>query len=262
MRVEIPNPARDRLRRGELSLGVGLRQARTVDIASIMRACGFDWLFIDLEHNSMSLDVAAQISVAALGHGIAPVVRVSEGAYALATRALDAGALGIVMPHVGTAAQAAELVDRLRYPPLGHRSMGGGAPQLGFRPIAPGETAEAVNAATLIVPMIETPEGVENADAIAAVNGVDALLIGTNDLAMEYGVPGRFDAPVIDEAYARVIAACGNHGKAPGMGGVYQEALMRKRISQGMRFILSGGDLAFLMAGAEARTRFLRGCLA
>ena len=170
--------------------------------------------------------------------------------------------MGIVMPHVDTADQAVELVTRLRYPPLGHRSMAGAPPQLGFRSMPVGDVAAALNAATLLVPMIETPLAVSNADAIAAVDGVDALLIGSNDLAMECGVPGQFDAPVIDAAYLDVVAACRRHGKAPGMGGVYDERLMHRRIADGMRFILAGSDLGLLMQAAHARSGTLRAVLA
>ena len=116
MEPTLRNPARERLEAGELALGVGIRQSRTVDIAAIMKACGYDWLFLDLEHNSMDLDTAVQISVAALGAGIAPIVRVPAGQFWLATRVLDGGALGIVMPHVDTAEEAREIADRLRYP--------------------------------------------------------------------------------------------------------------------------------------------------
>src|SRR5690606_21368151 len=102
----ITNPARERLQRGELAIGIGLRQARTAEIAPAMKTCGFDWLFIDLEHGSMGLDTAVQISIAALSAGISPIVRVPKGRYDLATRALDGGAYGIVMPHVDTAEEA------------------------------------------------------------------------------------------------------------------------------------------------------------
>ena len=80
MEPTLRNPARDRLEAGELALGVGIRQSRTVDIASIMKACGYDWLFLDLEHNSMDLDTAVQISVAALGAGIARAHNLSDDA--------------------------------------------------------------------------------------------------------------------------------------------------------------------------------------
>src|SRR5918912_3009226 len=163
------NAARDRLDKGELALGVGIRQSRTVDIAAIMKACGYDWLFLDLEHNSMDLDTAVQISVAALGAGIAPIVRVPAGQFWLATRVLDGGALGIVMPHVDTPEEAREIADRLRYPPQGHRSVAGAMPQLGFKAAKIGDGTRALNAANLIVVMLETPRAIENAEAIAAV---------------------------------------------------------------------------------------------
>ncbi len=178
----IPNPARDRLVRDELSLGVGLRQARTVDIAKAMATAGFDWLFIDLEHGSIPLDVAAQISCAALDAGISPIVRVPHADYGLATRALDTGAIGIVMPHVDSAEEAREVVDRLRFPPRGHRSVGYAYAQLGFRALPTREAAPLIDAATLVVVMLETPAAIAEADAIAAVDGVDVVMIGTNDL--------------------------------------------------------------------------------
>src|SRR5215471_3591795 len=93
--MKVNNPARARLERGELSLGVGVRAARTVDIAKMMKSCGFDWLFIDLEHGTMSLEFATTIAVAALDTGIAPIVRVPFMQHHMATRALDGGALGI-----------------------------------------------------------------------------------------------------------------------------------------------------------------------
>src|SRR5919106_6920011 len=118
MAAVLHNAARERLDAGELGLGVILRQARTVDIAPIMRSCGYDWLFLDLEHNSMDLDTAVQIAVAALGAGIAPVARVPAGQLWLATRFLDGGGLGVVVPHVDTPEEARRIADALRYPPV------------------------------------------------------------------------------------------------------------------------------------------------
>lgn len=258
---DVRNPARERLLRGELSLGLGLRQARTVEIAKLLKTCDYDWLFIDLEHNTMSIDTAAQISVAALDAGIAPLVRVPARQYWLATRALDGGALGIVMPHVDTPEEAREVVAHLRYPPVGHRSVAGSLPQVDFKAMKTGELTSVLNTATLVTVMIETPQAVANADAIAAVPGVDALLIGTNDLAMEMGIPGEFADPRIVAAYETVIGACRKHRKFPGMGGVYAEALMKRYIGLGMRMVLAGGDSGLLMQAATQRSAFLRGCL-
>jgi 4-hydroxy-2-oxoheptanedioate aldolase len=255
------NVARERLERGELSLGLGLRMARTVDIAKALKTCDYDWLFIDLEHNTMSIDTAGQIAVAALDVGIAPLVRVPRRQYWMATRALDGGALGVVMPHVDTAEEAREVADHLRYPPAGHRSVAGSLPQMDFKPMKTGDITTVLNAATLITVMVESPESVENVDAIAAVPGVDAILIGTNDLAMEMGIPGDFTNPKIVGAYEKVIAACKKHGKFPGMGGVYAEDLMRRYIGMGMRMILAGGDTGMMMQAATQRAVLLRKCL-
>ena len=259
--MKVNNPARTRLERGELSLGVGVRAARTVDIAKMMKSCGFDWLFIDLEHGTMSLEFATTIAVAALDTGIAPIVRVPFMQHHMATRALDGGALGIVMPHVDTAEEALEIVDRLKYPPVGHRSVAGATPQFDYRTVKVGELTTALNAATLTIVMVETPKAIANVEAIAAVSGVDIVLVGTNDLAAEMGIPGDFANPKIAEAYEKIIAACKKHKKFPGMGGVYSEELMQKYVGMGMRMILSGGDVGMLMQAASQRASFLRGCL-
>ena len=198
---DIINHARQRIEAGDLAIGVGLRQARTVDVGPIMKSCGYDWLFIDLEHNTMTLDTAAQISVAAEAAGITPVVRVHALALHDATRVLDGGALGVVVPHVDTPERAAEVVAWCKYPPIGKRSITGAIPQLGFRSLPIPEATAAINAATLVVVMLETPLAVANAAAIAAVPGVDALLVGTNDLTIEMGIGGQIGHPRVAEAY-------------------------------------------------------------
>ena len=261
MAATLRNAARDRLDKGELALGVILRQARTVDIAPIMKAAGYDWLFLDLEHNSMDLDTAVQIAVAALGAGIAPVSRVPAGQLWMATRFLDGGGLGIVVPHVDTPAEAEHIATALRYPPLGHRSVAGGLPHFGYARVGLAESCAAINAATLVVVMLETPEAIANAEAIAAVPGIDALLIGTNDLAMELGIPGAFGDARIAAAYERVCEACRAHGKSAGIGGIYDEALLRRYIAMGVRLVLAGGDLGFLVSAATERATAMRACL-
>jgi 2-keto-3-deoxy-L-rhamnonate aldolase RhmA len=254
----IENTAKARLEAGEVAIGVGLRQARTVDIGKIMKTCGFDWLFIDMEHNSMSIDMAAQISVAAQDAGITPIVRVPGFQHFHATRVLDSGAQGIVVPHVDSAEVAAQMVSNCRYPPVGHRSVTGTLPQVNFESRPPSEVTRDLNDSTLLVLMIETPLAVENADEIAAVEGVDALLIGASDLCMEMGIPGQFDHPDVIAAFERVLAACRAHNKHPGFGGVYTQPLMERYMKMGMRLVLSGSDIAFMMSGARQRSDFIR----
>lgn len=256
--IAIRNLAKERLEAGELAIGVGLRQARTVDIAKIMKTAGYDFLFIDLEHNSMSLDLAAQISVAAQDAGITPIVRVPGFEHFHATRALDAGAQGIVVPHVDTAEVAAQMVQNCRYPPLGRRSVTGALPQVDFRPVPLGEATAAIDAATLLVVMLESPEAVANVERIAAVPGIDVLLVGTNDLCMEMGIPGQLDHPEIGRAFERIVAACRANGKWAGLGGVYDPPLMQRYLAMGFRWVLTGSDLSFLLAGARERAAAVR----
>src|SRR5260221_1304450 len=218
--ARVRNMARERLDAGELALGVILRQSRTVDIAPIMKSCGYDWLFLDLEHNSMDLDTAVQIAVAALGVRIAPVARVPAGQLWMATRFLDGGGLGVVVPHVDTPEEAHRIAQALRYPPLGHRSVAAGLPHFGYAKVGLAETCAAINAATLGGVMLETPTAIANAAAIAAVPGIDSLLIGTNDLAMELSIPGGFGDERIVAAYQSQCDACRAHSKfARGGGG-------------------------------------------
>ncbi len=255
----VVNHALRQLREGKLAIGLGLRQARTVDIAQIAKTSGFDWLFIDCEHNSMSVDTAAQISAASLAVGITPIVRVPGYEHHHASRALDNGAHGVVFPHVDTPEQARRLADYCRYPPVGRRSMGGGLQQLGFAPMPVGEAARLANEQTLVVVMLESPQGIENCEAIAAVPGVDALLIGTNDLCFEMGIPGQFDHPRVADAYTTLLAACRKHGKFPGMGGMYSPELLQRYIGMGVRLVLAGSDFSLLMQAAGARASLVRG---
>ena len=256
--VTIRNSARERLERGELSLGVGVRVVRGVEVAKAMKSAGFDWLFIDLEHGVFSIESASQICVAALDAGIAPIIRVPNGEYSIATRLLDNGALGIVVPHVETADEARHIVDKLQYPPQGHRGVFGSAPHVDFKSVPPAELTAALNKTNLIVVMLESPKAIDNAAAIAAVPGIDSLLIGTNDLCTEMGIPGELGHERVADAYARTIAACKAQRKWAGIGGVYDEPLMRRYIDMGCRLILGGADLAFLLAGATRRVGFLR----
>jgi 2-keto-3-deoxy-L-rhamnonate aldolase RhmA len=254
----VPNHALRQLRAGKLAIGMGVRQARTVDIAQIAKTAGFDWLFIDCEHSSIDLDTAAQISAASLAVGITPVVRVAGKEHWHASRVLDNGAQGIVVPHVDTADEARRIAAACRFPPLGHRSMGGGLQQLGFASLPVGEAARIVNEETLVVVMLESPLAIENCEAIAAVAGIDALLIGTNDLCLEMGIPGQFDDPRIAQAYRRTISACREHGKFAGMGGMYSAELLERHIGMGVQLVLSGSDFVLLMQAATARASLVR----
>jgi 2-keto-3-deoxy-L-rhamnonate aldolase RhmA len=253
----VVNTAKAALEAGRVSLGVGLRIARPVEVASVMKAAGFDWLFLDLEHGTMPLDTAAQIAAAALTVGIAPLARVPKGEFTMATQLFDNGVQGIVMPHIDTISEAREVVERLRFRPLGHRTSGPLPPQLGFQILNPTEMAAALEPATLIAVLLESREAIANADSIAAIDGIDVLMIGTADLCIEMDIPAQFTHPRVATAFKTVGAACRRHNKWLGMGGIYDEEMIRRYIGLGTRFILSGSDLSFLLSAASSRVRAL-----
>ena len=257
----IENTTKQKLKRGELALGFGVHHLRTAGTAMLAAAANHDWLFIDMEHGAISVHEATQLCIAALPTGITPIVRICAGSLDEGTRCLDNGALGVIVPHVDTVERAKEIAQAFRYPPLGHRSWGG--PPAVFRYEAPSnaEAQAALNEAVLVVAMIESPQAVANADAIAAVPGIDALLIGTSDLTAELGISGQIGHARVAEAYEKVGAACRAHGKALGMGGVYDKDNASRYIKGGARLILSGSDHNYILAGAKARTEVLRAAI-
>src|SRR5207248_3858830 len=172
----VENKKKLKLQNNELALGFGVAHLRTSATALIAAAADHDWLFIDMEHGAFSVQEATQLCLAALPTGITPIVRICAGSLDEGTRCLDNGALGVIVPHVDTVERAKEIAHAFRYPPLGHRSWGG--PPAAFRYQAPGnaEAPVALNDAVLVVAMIESPQAVANADAIAAVPGIDGLL--------------------------------------------------------------------------------------
>ncbi|TBR26626.1 MAG: hypothetical protein EPO10_22255 [Reyranella sp.] len=136
--------------------------------------------------------------------------------------------------------------------------MGGGQAQFDYEPMPLGEMTTKSDENTLIVVMIETPKAVENAEAIAAVPGIDCLLVGSSDLSMEMGIPGDTGNPKVQAAVDKVVAACRTHGKWPGMGGAYTEELLKLYIDKGMKFMLSGNDLPMLTGAARAHQAKVR----
>ena len=257
----VNNVAKEQLLKGALSVGVGVRGVRGVEIARIMKTAGYDWLFIDLEHGATSTETAYQISVAALDAGIAPIVRIPNGELAMGTRCLDGGALGVVVPHVDTPEEARSIVNAFKFAPLGKRSIGGGYPQFGFAAVPAKDVVTDLNDATLVIAMLETPTAIENAEKIAAVPGIDVLLMGTNDLCLEMGIPGQLDSDRVVAAIDTVVAACKKHGKWPGLGGVYGKDLMKRYIGRGIRFVLAGNDISLLLTAAQDQAHHVRSCL-
>lgn len=261
--MPVQNTTKRKLAEGGLALGFLVHHLRTVAVPHLAAASDHDFLFIDTEHGAFSIQEATQLCLAALPTGITPLVRVCHGALHEATRMLDNGALGIVVPHIDTAKQARHVAEALRYPPAGTRSWGGPPPAYLYQP--PADVAEAqaaLNAQLLTVVMIETAEAVGNAADIAAVDGIDVLLIGSFDLTSDLGIAGQMGHPKLIEAYETVARACRKHGKVLGAGGINGAEDAHRYIGMGARFVTNASDHAYLLEGARARTGMLRAALA
>lgn len=246
------NPLKDKLARGDLCSVMSVRFARGPAIAQVAAMAGFDALYVDLEHCTMSLDDASHICTACLGTGVTPLVRVPVIDAVHVSRMLDGGAMGIIGPHIRSADDARRLVALCRFAPLGGRSSVAWLPQLGNRALAPAALYSEMNAATLVIAMVEDRASLDNVEAIAAVDGIDAILVGTNDLCADLGLDGQADHPLVDAAFRRVIDACTAHGKAVGVGGLARnEALLARYTGMGARLVSMGTDLACLLDGAK-----------
>ena len=254
----IPNVTKERLEAGEVTIGFSVMHSRTVNIAKIAKSCGYDWLWVDAEHGFMSTQTATDMCVAALDCGITPIVRVPGPEDFHVGKMLDGGAQGIIFPHINNAEEAQHAVRSTKYPPKGHRSHTGAKPQLGFERVSIAESIKIVNENILVGTMLETQEGIDNVEEIAAVEGVDILFIGTQDLSIDMGIPGELNHERIHQAYEKMIATAVKNGKSAGMGGVYDNSLIPVYIDMGVGFVLAGTDYEFMVNAARERADQLK----
>jgi 2-keto-3-deoxy-L-rhamnonate aldolase RhmA len=255
------NPVKNKLRAGEIVLGITVRISRTPDIVRIAQSTGHDFIFVDGQHSIFDLESTIAICHAALATGVAALVRVRGVDDADASLLLDNGAAGIIYPDVSTPEQAQKAVERCKFPPIGRRSVVGGYPQLDFRAIPLSDSMAQLNEHCLLVCMIETVEGLNNVEKIAAVKGVDVIHLGSNDLLANMGKPGKFDDSDIVAAQQRVIEAARAAGIFAGCGGNRDIARQVQAIKRGAQFVTTQTDLGFLSAAARQWTHGVRAAL-
>lgn len=256
---DLHNALLDSLRAGQVVGLISIRLTRGVEIAAIARAAGFDALYVDMEHSTFSAAEASQVCIACLGAGVTPLVRVPVLDEAHVSRLLDAGAMGVIAPHVHSAAQARQLVDLCRFPPLGRRSSVALLPQLGYRPMSHGAIAEVMNRSTAVIAMVEDAKALAHVNEIAAVEGVDVLFVGCSDLGASMGHRGASDEPALIAAVEAVIEACQRHDKVAGIGGLARRPeLLKHFVHRGARLVSMGTDLSFLMEGARQQAAVVR----
>jgi 2-keto-3-deoxy-L-rhamnonate aldolase RhmA len=219
-------------------------------VAEVMSLYEPDWLVVDTEHGPAGWETVEDLLRAMQGTEVTPLVRVAANDPALIKQALDRGAMGVLVPLVSGPEEARSAARAARYPPEGIRGVAGTrASRYG---LTLPEYFAAWNREVLVACQIETPQGLEQVDGIAAVEGVDVLFVGPNDLSAGLNRFRQFDAPEYEQAVDRVLRAARRHGKAAGYLAADPDEAVR-RIAQGFRFVGVSSD-ARLLAGAVART--------
>lgn len=250
------NPVREKLRRGEPSIGTWLCLPDPT-AARLLACVGFDWLTVELEHAPVNIETAVETfgvvaAQGALGTGTVPLVRVPFNTTENIKRVLDNGAFGIVVPMVNSREEAQAVVDAARYAPLGKRSVGGFLHAVNFG-TDPGTYYDRANEEVLVVVQTEHVDAVERADEILSVPGIDAFFIGPNDLLKSMGRRPAMDSddPGFVEAIDHLLAMGRKHGVAAGIH-TTDAAAARRRVEQGFQFVAVASDVAMLLAKAQA----------
>lgn len=218
-------------------------------VAEICAGSGLDWLLVDAEHSPNGLEsVLAQLQAIA-AYPITPLVRVPFGEPVIVKQTLDLGAQNLLVPMVNTAAHAEQMVQAVRYPAPGVRGVGSALARASRWNRIDDYLGRAHELVSLTV-QIETAEAVENVDAIAAVEGVDAVFIGPSDLAASMGVLGQQEHPDVVAAVEHCIAAVKAAGKPVGVN-AFAEKTARRYLEKGVDFVLVGADVALLARASE-----------
>ncbi|MBN9523778.1 aldolase [bacterium] len=235
------NPVKRALGDGGVAVGTFVFEFATTGIARLAAGAGAEFVVFDLEHTGWSLETLRTI-LASVVPPLVPVVRVPATEYHFIARALDVGAMGVMVPMVESAEQAQRIVAAAKYPPAGRRGAAFGVAHDDYRGGDILATMASANAEGLLIAQIETAAGVREAEAIAAVGGIDVLWVGHFDLTNSMGIPGRFDHPEFRRAVRDVAATARRHGKAAGFM-CADVAGGRALLEQGYRALAYGGDL-------------------
>jgi 2-keto-3-deoxy-L-rhamnonate aldolase RhmA len=252
------NPLKQLLNAGQVALGVGVRYFRSWEIAAMMAAAGFDFLFIDSEHSAYGLETISDLCHAATAAAITPLVRVPEVQYSFLSRPLDVGAMGLVIPHVDTRAQVEAIMACTKYAPLGKRGMVSQIPHTDFLGASVEEYTCWANSQLMNVIMIESAEGVANLDSMLQVEGVDVALVGSSDLSQELGIPGQYEHVKMVECYQHVLDTCRRWRVAPGLAGVADLRLVQHWRDKGFRFLYCASETGLLVQGGKRAVAEIR----
>jgi 2-keto-3-deoxy-L-rhamnonate aldolase RhmA len=241
-------------------LGHFVVEFATPGIGHILKSAGCDFVLFDLEHSGFGFETVKSALRYFEAARLPAIVRVPSREYHHIARAMDMGAEGLMLPMVGNPSEIRHIVESMKYHPVGKRGVALQVAHDRYRPGAVADKFGAANARSTLFVQIETEEGVENVEAMAAIDGVDALWVGHFDLSVSLGIPGEFDHPKFRSAIERTVAATNRHGKSLGrLVPTVEQGI--ELYAQGFDFICYSGDVWVLHnALAEAVGKLRDGC--
>lgn len=228
------NRLKQKLLAGQQALGVSV-MIPSPQIVEMIGRLGFDWVLIDREHGTINRETMELMIMAANAGGIAPIVRPRSSDPLAILEAMDSGAMGVQVPHVSTVEAAREVVQAVKYHPLGSRGLAVGTRSAGYGfGLAMQQYVQEANEDTLVCVQLEDTEAIENIADIAQVPGIDVLFIGPSDLSQDLGLPGQKDHPAVEQAIGNAIRAIIAAGQVAGTAGNSQ--YRQKPIHQGVLY--------------------------
>jgi 2-keto-3-deoxy-L-rhamnonate aldolase RhmA len=248
---------RDKLAAGQVVSGPIMNESRSVGVIKALSNAGHDFIWLDMEHAMYGWETIQTLVQYARAIGITPLVRVTDLSYALVARALDAGAIGAIVPRVDTPEEVAAAVSYSFYPPVGRRGAGGEG-RYGYERRTPADGHTEVNQNTVAIVQVETIGAVERIDELVAVEGIDVICVGPQDLSISLGLTGQFDHPTFVEAVEHVMRRVSAAGKTAGM--VERDARRFERwYAAGCRFFALNTDINMIYQQAAADVATVRG---
>jgi 2-dehydro-3-deoxyglucarate aldolase/4-hydroxy-2-oxoheptanedioate aldolase len=249
-----PNRIKQALREGKSVVGTMIAEIRQPAVVQLLANAGFDFVIIDNEHGAFNLETIADLARMAVYVGVTPLVRIPDLTYPHIAQSLDAGAQGIMAPRISTAQQVAEVVQMMKYPPVGMRGSALSRGYTRFRGGSVVETMAAVNEETMLIIQVETAGAIENIEAIVTTPGLDVTLIGPNDLSIALGVPGQQNHPDMQAAIQKMIEVCRKHNAYPAIH-INDLSLAVHWAKQGMRLVSSNAEIGLLVNGGLQVTK-------
>jgi 2-keto-3-deoxy-L-rhamnonate aldolase RhmA len=244
------NPLRKKLQAGEIVYGTMVQDVRSASIGQIMARAGCDFVFFDMEHGPFDLGIVADMIKVTRLEGITPLVRAPGDAYEWLVRPMDAGAMGVMVPRVETKDQVERIVNCLMYPPVGSRGLSADKGHNDFAAQGMWDFAEQANKENIIILQIEQAKAIENIDDLVSVEGVGAVVLGPNDLAMSMGVRAKNTLEALEPVIQTVLDSAKKHNIPCGIhiGDLNWLIEWQRR---GMQIIAYSNDIVFLRNGIQ-----------